>query len=224
MYRLLVVSGEQTDYEVPPWAVEGNGLSYNICDGSAFYDGQNGHNPPESEGVLLDVESLTPEQMDQVIRYCQHSHLPVLGVVPANRLDRYVPNASMDDFIVYPYNPQELVKRMDWVLTRTREPGSNEVVKTGDLLIDIGKYEVSLGGRRVILTYKEYQLLVLLATNPGRVYTRDELLQQVWGYDYFGGTRTVDVHIRRLRSKIEIANRSFIETIWNVGYRFRSSS
>ena len=65
---------------------------------------------------------------------------------------------------------------------------------------------------------------MLLATNPGRVYTRDELLQQVWGYDYFGGTRTVDVHIRRLRSKIEIANRSFIETIWNVGYRFRNSS
>ena len=121
MYRLLVVSGEQTDYEVPPWAVEGNGISYNICDGSAFYGGQNGHTPPESEGVLLDVESLTQEQMDQVIRYCQHSHLPVLGVVPANRLDRYVPNASIDDFIVYPYNPQELVKRMDWVLTRAGE-------------------------------------------------------------------------------------------------------
>ncbi|MCE2465414.1 MAG: response regulator transcription factor [Dehalococcoidia bacterium] len=130
----------------------------------------------------------------------------------------------MDDFIVHPYNPQELVKRIDRVLARSREPESNEVVKTGDLVIDIGKYEISLGGRRVILTYKEYQLLVLLATNPGRVYTRDELLQQVWGYDYFGGTRTVDVHIRRLRSKIESANHSFIETIWNVGYRFRNSS
>ena len=224
MYRLLVVSGTEIGQETPSWAVEGYGLSYTICDGSAFYGGRNGHTPPESEGVLVDVESLTREQVDQVISYCQHSHLPVLGVAPANRLDGYVTNPSLDDFIVHPYNPQELVKRMDRVLARSREPESNEVVKTGDLVIDIGKYEISLGGRRVILTYKEYQLLVLLATNQGRVYTRDELLQQVWGYDYFGGTRTVDVHIRRLRSKIESANHSFIETIWNVGYRFRNSS
>ena len=77
-------------------------------------------------------------------------------------------------------------------------------------------------GRKVLLTYKEYQLLVLLASTPGRVYTRDNLLSQVWGYDYFGGTRTVDVHIRRLRSKIEDASHSFIETIWNVGYRFNA--
>ncbi len=224
MYRLLVVSGAEAGQETPSWAVEGYGLSYTICDGSLFYDGRNGHTPPESEGVLVDVESLTQEQVEQVLSYCQHSHLPVLGVVPANGLDGYVSNSSMDDFIIHPYTPQELVKRMDRVLARSREPGSNEVVKTGDLLIDIGKYEISLGGRRVILTYKEYQLLVLLATNPGRVYTRDELLQQVWGYDYFGGTRTVDVHIRRLRSKIESTNRSFIETIWNVGYRFKDSA
>ena len=224
MYRLLVVSGAEPDQETPSWVVEGDDLSYIICDGSAFYDGRNGHTPPESEGVLLDVESLTQEQVDQVIGYCQHSHLPVMGVVPADSLDGYVSNPSMDDFIIHPYTPQELVKRMDRVLARNKEPGSSEVVKTGDLVIDIGKYEISLGGRRVILTYKEYQLLVLLATNPGRVYTRDELLRQVWGYDYFGGTRTVDVHIRRLRSKIESANRSFIETIWHVGYRFKDSA
>jgi DNA-binding response OmpR family regulator len=73
----------------------------------------------------------------------------------------------------------------------------------------------------VLLTFKEYQLLVLLATNPGKVYTREELLTTVWEYDYLGGTRTVDVHIRRLRSKIEDADHSFIETVRNVGYRFR---
>ncbi len=223
MYRLLVVSGAEPGQDAPSWAVEEHDLSYALCDSSAFFEGRNGHTPPESEGVLLDIENLTQEQVEQVVSYCQHSHLPVLGVVPASGLNGYVGNPSLDDFIIHPYNPQELVKRMDRVLARSREPGSNEVVKTGDLVIDIGKYEISLAGRRVILTYKEYQLLVLLATNPGRVYTRDELLQQVWGYDYFGGTRTVDVHIRRLRSKIESANRSFIETIWNVGYRFRNS-
>ena len=77
-------------------------------------------------------------------------------------------------------------------------------------------------GRRVTLTYKEFQLLALLASNPGRVYTREALLSQVWGYDYLGGTRTVDVHVRRLRSKVESPGRSFIETIWNVGYRFKA--
>ena len=84
------------------------------------------------------------------------------------------------------------------------------------------RYEVSSRGKRVLLTFKEYQLLVLLVTNPGKVYTREELLMDVWAYDYFGGTRTVDVHIRRLRSKIEDADHSFIETVRNVGYRFRS--
>ena len=84
------------------------------------------------------------------------------------------------------------------------------------------RYEVTVAGRRVALTYKEFQVLVLLASNPGRVYTREALLSQIWGYDYLGGTRTVDVHIRRLRSKVESPGRSFVETIWNVGYRFRA--
>ena len=87
--------------------------------------------------------------------------------------------------------------------------------------IDLERYDVTVAGRRVSLTYKEFQLLVLLASNPGRVYSRESLLSQVWGYDYLGGTRTVDVHVRRLRSKIEAPGRSFIETIYLVGYRFR---
>ena len=83
---------------------------------------------------------------------------------------------------------------------------------------------MALKGRRIALRFKEYELLRLLATSPGRVFTRDALLRKIWGYDYFGGTRTVDVHIRRLRSKIEDAEHSFIETIWAVGYRFRDMS
>jgi len=79
---------------------------------------------------------------------------------------------------------------------------------------------VYVGNRKVALTYKEFQLLVSLAGNPGHVYTREDLLSRVWGYDYLGGTRTVDVHIRRLRSKIEDSEHVFVETIWNVGYKF----
>ena len=86
--------------------------------------------------------------------------------------------------------------------------------------IDLDSYEVTISGDKVILTYKEFQLLCLMANTPGRVYSREALLSSVWGYDYFGGTRTVDVHIRRLRSKIENKGSIFIDTIRNVGYRF----
>ena len=94
-------------------------------------------------------------------------------------------------------------------------------VVLGGLVINPVNYEVSIDGNRINLRFKEYELLLLLATSPGRVYTREAILNQVWGYDYFGGTRTVDVHIRRLRSKIDSYGEKFIETVWNLGYRFK---
>ena len=136
------------------------------------------------------------------------------------RLGQYDPSINPDDLIVHPFPSGELKARLGQIIFKNRGPQGREVLKVGDLQIDLDRYEVSLEGKRVLLTYKEYQMLVLLASNPGKVYSRENLLSQVWGYDYFGGTRTVDVHVRRLRSKIENANHSFIETIWNVGYRF----
>ena len=97
---------------------------------------------------------------------------------------------------------------------------SEDIIRCGDLVIDSVKCEVSLSGKPIILTFKEYQLLKFLASNKGKVFTREALLNKVWGWDYYGGDRTVDVHIRRLRSKIEDINHSFIETIRNIGYRF----
>jgi two-component system alkaline phosphatase synthesis response regulator PhoP len=94
------------------------------------------------------------------------------------------------------------------------------LIKCGDLVIDIAKYEVSIGGKLLALTFKEYELLKFLAKNRGRVFTRETLLNEVWGYDYYGGDRTVDVHIRRLRSKIEDSTHTFIETVRNIGYKF----
>ena len=90
-------------------------------------------------------------------------------------------------------------------------------------MIDTARCEVTVAGRPVLLTFKEYELLRFLASNPGRVFSRDSLLNRVWGYDYFGGDRTVDVHVRRLRSKIEPLGYSFIETVRNIGYRFAKS-
>ena len=104
--------------------------------------------------------------------------------------------------------------------------GSNEkdttiTMELGELKINTLTYEVYVNNKKVNLTFKEYELLKFLASKPGQVFSRESLLHSVWNYDYYGGTRTVDVHIRRLRSKINDMQNQFIETIWNVGYRFR---
>ena len=91
------------------------------------------------------------------------------------------------------------------------------------MVINPTNFVVLVDGQNINLRFKEYELLLLMARNPGRVYTRESLLNQIWGYDYIGGTRTVDVHIRRLRSKIENMDDPLIETVWNVGYRIRAT-
>ena len=120
-----------------------------------------------------------------------------------------------------PWRLGELALRIRRRLERPGPADEPGVIRVEDLVIDSNRYDVFLAGKPVLLTFKEYELLKLLASTPGRVYTREALLEQVWGYQYFGGTRTVDVHIRRLRSKIEDATHTFIDTVWNVGYRFR---
>ena len=95
------------------------------------------------------------------------------------------------------------------------------MIRAGDLVIDLANCEVRVEGKIVELTFKEYELLKFLAKDRGRVFTREALLNKVWGYDYFGGDRTVDVHVRRLRSKIELSGQTFIETVRNIGYRFK---
>ena len=126
--------------------------------------------------------------------------------------------------IVEKCRDRKLTARVKLAMYRVNGPAGPKLLRVGDLSIDLERYEVNISGRRVALTYKEFQLLVLLASNPGRVYTREALLSQIWGYDYLGGTRTVDVHIRRLRSKVESPGHAFVETIWNVGYRFKEPS
>ena len=95
-----------------------------------------------------------------------------------------------------------------------------ELVTHGELVIDTARCEVTMAGRPVVLTFREYELINFLADNAGRVFSRDALLDRVWGSDYLGGDRTVDVHIRRLRSKLEGSGQTFIETVRNLGYRF----
>jgi len=92
------------------------------------------------------------------------------------------------------------------------------------MVINLTNYEVTISGKIISLTFKEFELLKFMVRNQGRVFSRDDLLRKIWGYEYYGGDRTVDVHIRRLRSKIEDGNHSFIETVRNIGYRFRAKN
>ncbi len=185
--------------------------------------GQAGSEPSaKPDAVLLDLAALDPGQARQAVEYCRKLKLPVLALVPPGLVGSYDPALNPDDFVLCPLQPGELAARIKQVLYRVNGPAGSKVLKVGELVVDLERYDVSIGGRKVTLTYKEFQLLVLLASNPGRVYTRETLLSQVWGYDYLGGTRTVDVHIRRLRAKVEDADHPFVETIWNVGYRFKA--
>ena len=114
--------------------------------------------------------------------------------------------------------------RINRVLRKTVKNESSEQIKCDGLTIDLATCEVTVNGKIVELTFKEYEMLKLLASNKGRVYTREALLDKIWGYDYYGGDRTVDVHVRRLRSKIEDASHTYIETVRNIGYRFIKDS
>ncbi len=146
--------------------------------------------------------------------------LPLIAVAAEEDLAAYESGAVADDFLLWTDSPAELGARVRLALRRRRGEDPEHILRFGDLAIDLANYRVSVAGQHVALTFKEYELLRFLASNRDKVFTREALLNRVWGYDYFGGARTVDVHIRRLRAKIEDGHRTFIETIRNVGYRF----
>ena len=156
-------------------------------------------------------------------RIKQEMRLPVIALASREALHSLDSATSVDDFVLEPWDAAEVAVRAKRALQRTNHVDSEELIKCGDLIIDLARCEVSVNGRLVLLTFKEYELLKFLASNKDRVFTRESLLNKVWGYDYYGGDRTVDVHIRRLRSKIEDSTHTFIETVRNVGYKFRDS-
>lgn len=178
--------------------------------------------------AFVDMRTLSQAAAKSAVDECDRLNLPVIALLPRDTLAAFDALPDVSDFVVCPPDAapdaDEIVARVKQTLRRTQTEQQDDVIRAGSLVINPASYEVSLRGKRVNLRFKEYELLRLLATNPGRVYSREALLSNIWGYDYFGGTRTVDVHVRRLRSKIEDAEHPFIETIWNVGYRFRDMS
>lgn len=144
---------------------------------------------------------------------------PVVAIAEQNRVDHFDFNAG-DIELCFDYSSAaELRARINTAVARSTIQ-SRPMIIHGDLRIDVDSFEVSLNDQNIELTYKEYELLKLFASNPGRVFRREDILNRIWGDDYFGGTRTVDVHVRRLRSKLDDVSHNVIETMWRVGYRF----
>jgi len=127
---------------------------------------------------------------------------------------------AFDDFVIKNEDMKEVLLRIKQLLWRQSKLDSNNVIKIEDLVLDMNSYEVTVKGKSIYFTYKEYELLKFLILNRGRVYTREALLDKVWGYDNYAGTRTVDIHIQRLRTKLGGKCSDFIQTIRNVGYCF----
>jgi len=132
-----------------------------------------------------------------------------------------VSTAHGRDVIFRPFEPAELGVRLKLAMWRDGKPAAEDLLVSGHIAINLANYEVTVNDSPIELTYKEYELLRFLITHPDRVHSRNSLLNYVWGYDYFGGTRTVDVHIRRLREKLGLEESEHIETVRNVGYRYR---
>jgi DNA-binding response OmpR family regulator len=144
---------------------------------------------------------------------------PIIVVVDEDGASRFRFEVGADDFLLTDASMAEISARLALLSRRTGRSDQEAVIKVGDLTVNPDNYQVYVRGRPLDLTYKEFELLKFLAQRPGRVCDRDLLLREVWGYDYYGGTRTVDVHIRRLRAKLGAEHETLIETIRNVGYR-----
>ncbi len=125
-----------------------------------------------------------------------------------------------DDFCLAPMRQPELVARLKHLFWRSGRGTRPELVEYGPLVLNLETYQAAISGRPLDLTYMEYELLKFLSSNPGKVFTRETLLSRVWGYDYYGGARTVDVHVRRLRAKLSEEHAPLIQTVRSVGYRF----
>ncbi|MEN6415458.1 MAG: response regulator transcription factor [Armatimonadota bacterium] len=220
MPRILVLGTNERD--LSPLAASVAGLSHFVTsawDLDSLSDAVANGSP---EVVIMDMRSgkgSLPHAKDLVANYDQVAEAPRLAVVEGTD-DSDLQSKYLDDFILYPYEASELALRLGRLLSRSQTAKSGKQITADGLVIDTESFEVTVDGRQLALTFKEFELLRFLAAHPGRVHTREALLNQVWGYEYFGGLRTVDVHVRRIRAKLGIRHDNLIQTVHGVGYKF----
>ena len=179
---------------------------------------------PPSDVVIVDArrDLVQAKSLCRLLR-TTGLDVPLLAIVTEGGLAALTSEWGLDEVLLQTAGPAEVEARLRLAIGRTSAGEPDDVpgeIRSGELTIDEATYSARLRGRVLDLTFKEFELLKYLAQHPGRVFTRAQLLQEVWGYDYFGGTRTVDVHVRRLRAKLGPEYESLIGTVRNVGYRF----
>ena len=181
-------------------------------------------NAPQADAVLVDARKdlAGARSLCRLLRTTGLT-APLIVVLTEGGLVALTAEWGVDDVLLDSAGPAEVDARLRLATGRGQDgsaPADPGVVRAGDLTIDDGTYTCRLRGRVLDLTFKEFELLKYLAQHPGRVFTRAQLLQEVWGYDYYGGTRTVDVHVRRLRAKLGPEHEQLIGTVRHVGYKF----
>jgi DNA-binding response OmpR family regulator len=200
---LPALAATRTDHKCEPLSLDALDHIIGLSPEAVLVDG--GENPAQAWAVLQTLS-------DKGARF------PRIAIVERESL-RAHPWHEVVDELIYPGAPAaEIAVRLEMLRRRAGSSGDS-IVRLGPLAIDTDTYRVTAGGRPLDLTFKEFELLRHLALHPGRVFTRPALLREVWGYDFYGGTRTVDVHVRRLRAKLGPEHENLIETVRSVGYR-----
>jgi DNA-binding response OmpR family regulator len=178
-------------------------------------DGGGAVRPPDLALVVGDAAMCARLESDEDL-----GDVPVLVAVDDVGLEQGGAIHEGHELIVLPLRPGELRARIARARRRLKGVTDDEIVRVGTLEVNLATYQVAVGGRPIDFTYMEYELLKFLATHPGRVFSREALLSRVWGFDYYGGARTVDVHVRRVRAKLGSEHAARIKTVRSVGYRF----
>jgi DNA-binding response OmpR family regulator len=220
-HLLLLTSALQPSAEVlPSLALLPHHVKILPAEGAALLEA------PDADLLLVDgrQDLAGARDLTRLIR-TTGSDAPVLLIVTEGGLSVVAHDWGMDDVVLHTCGPAELEARIKLSIgrlaaQRNADDPESHVIRSGEVVVDDATYTAKIGGRALDLTFKEFELLKFLAQHPGRVFSRQQLLQEVWGYDYFGGTRTVDVHVRRLRAKLGPENETLIGTVRNVGYRF----
>jgi len=222
--KLLVIDNDPNICELLKVYFENEG--YDVKTVNDGIEGINFFKMYEPDLVLLDI-TLPKKDGYQVCREIREmSGKPIIIISAKNDVIDKVLGLELgaDDFVVKPFDTKELSSRIKAVLRRYQvhtKQSDDEVIKFENIEISLQKYELKLKGRSVDIPPKELELLYFLASNYNRVFTRDQLLDKVWGFDYLGDSRTVDVHVKRLREKLEgISDKWILKTVWGVGYKF----
>lgn len=224
--RILIIDDELNIVELLKYNLESNG--YKVIYALSGREGLNLVREKKPDLVLLDIMLPEIDGFDickDIKKNSETEAIPIIMLTAkSEEFDKILGlELGADDYITKPFSIRELLTRMKVVLRRKDKKVESEIINIGNLAIDLSKHEVSKSGKIIELTLKEFELLKLLVLSKGKVLTRDYLLDKVWGYEYYGETRTVDVHVRHLRQKIEEDDKNprFIETVRGIGYKLK---